>query len=442
MAKKTPARSKSRICQTCANKQVAAFVKAAFQLMATGKSDKTLHALSDAVAEKYPDFNYGYDAIRQHIRNHERKLWSLWHESRNNPERAVPSAAERREAKTWAGQAAAIDARVLQKENERLRTEISQYRSGEAILRLALAEVLKVPPDLDYPPAPPLDKRKGLDTEVAVLHLSDLHIGKVTASYSTSVANERMLALTNAILHVTNVRRAAAKIEEIHVYLGGDIVEGDGAIFPKQAHLVDSSVLEQATVSGPSILARTIMSLAQSYRKVVVRVVSGNHGRPGSKHSSDHPKTCWDRVAYTAAKLMLIGPDGNSPLAPRLDFKENDTWYFVDNVLGWGNLVIHGDSIKGGFAGYPWYGTGRMVQKWRTSIPEPFRYVYLGHFHTNAMFTINSTVVLANGALESDNDYALQNMGSSGEPCQRLAFYTAKRGLISDNWIYVTDRTA
>ena len=329
--------------------------------------------------------------------------------------------------------------KVLQAENSRLRREIGQYRSGEKILRASLADLLQTPVDMSYPSPPPKSRHKK-EEEIAVLHLSDLHVGKVTSSYGTAVAAERVEELVKSVMRITEVRQAVAKIEELRVYLGGDMVEGDGAIFAKQAHQVDSSVLEQATITTPQILAGAIAALSQVFRRIKIRCVSGNHGRPGSKDSNSHPRTCWDRVTYTATKLILLG-NGKSPLNKRIEFIENDDFYFVDTLFDkWGNLVIHGHEIRGGFAGYPWYGVGRKALQWQNSISEQWSYLYVGHFHTYASFTISNILVLANGALETDNEYALQNMAAAGTPVQRLSFYNERRGMISDNPVYVTER--
>lgn len=330
------------------------------------------------------------------------------------------------------------DIASLQKENAKLRSDINKYRSGEQIIISAIKDLLRVPADTRYPKAPATSRKKATE-EIAVLHLSDLHVGKITSSFGTAIAAKRMKVLTDKVIHVAETRRQSAKIEEIRVYLGGDIVEGDGAIFPKQAHLIDSSVLEQATIAAPKILFDCIIRLTEAFKNVTVKCVSGNHGRPGNKHSSDHPNTCWDRVAYKATKMMLLGHANDSPLADRLKFYENDDFYFVDELFGkWGNMVVHGHEIRGGFAGFPWYGTGRKAMGWKSSIKEKWQYLYHGHFHTLASFTVNNGIMcFANGSLETDNEYALQNMAASGTPVQRLTFYSEENGMISDNPIYV-----
>ena len=45
---------------------------------------------------------------------------------------------------------------------------------------------------------------------------------------------------------------------------------------------------------------------------------------------------------------------------------------------------------------------------------------------------------LANGTTESDNEYALEQLAAAGWPVQRLAFFSAHHGLISDNPVWLT----
>jgi len=251
--------------------------------------------------------------------------------------------------------------------------------------------------------------------------------------------------LIKKVNEITEIRRNGSKIDEIRVYLGGDIIEGED-IFPHQAHLIDNNLFTQAVKDGPAVIASCIIRLLETFQKVRVVCVPGNHGRNGPKSSRSHPKTNWDNVCYAVTKLIIMGP-GDSPrpdIVDRIEFiepHEDHNWYAVDDVLGWGCLMVHGHEIKGGFAGYPWYGAGRRSAGWIDTIPDPWDYLYVGHFHTYAgpvMF--NHRTMLANGTVESNNEYAAANMASCGYPCQRLNFFNKKYGLISDHQIFISDR--
>ena len=262
-----------------------------------------------------------------------------------------------------------------------------------------------------------------------------------TASFDSTVCAERMRFLTEKVLRITDMRRVNASIDEIRVYLGGDMIEGE-TIFGGQAHEIDSNLFEQTILNAPEILTALVLNLLKSFKKVRIATVPGNHGRSGSKYSGAAKKTNWDRVFYAILKTNLLGTDQypREDLMERLSWLENhESFWVVDRVYDWGNLIFHGDQIKGGFAGFPWYGAAKKLWGYIDLIPPQWDYAYIGHFHTPAMVVLNHRILLANGTFESDNEFALEQLASGGFPCQRLAYYNEDHGLISDNPIWLVE---
>jgi len=331
------------------------------------------------------------------------------------------------------------DVKILQKENGNLRRKLATLRSGEGMIIEAVKDAWESPADMEFPKIPYVKNMgRGLQ-EIACLHISDTQIGKITATYDTDVADRRLQLLARKAINLTRVRRNGSKIDEIRIYLGGDMIEGED-IFPHQAHLIDSSVFEQAVKNAPAMLARCILTLAGDFRKVKVVCVAGNHGRNGPKGTRAHPKTNWDTVAYEVMKLMLVGtPENPTPISKRLQVEIAPSFYYVDRVFDWGNLMVHGHQITGGFAGFPWYGTAKKAWGWIDSIPDPWDYLWFGHFHTYASAVLNHRTFLCNGTTESDNVFAQAQLAAAGFPCQRLSYFDAEHGLIADNQIFLTD---
>jgi hypothetical protein len=327
--------------------------------------------------------------------------------------------------------------RLLKKTVKDLKRKIEGLASGDKLITEAVEQAYEDPPDL-YIPKSKKDTRKRKNEEIAVLHLSDLHIGKLTSSYDTAMAEERLMLLAKKVNHITEVRRSSSKIDELRIYLGGDMIEGED-IFATQAHLIDQSLFDQAVKNGPAIIAKCILALSEAFPRIHICTVPGNHGRNGPKGSRSHPRTNWDNVCYEVLKIYLLGSNGNrKETKNRITMEISEEFYIVDRVYEWGNLMVHGHEIRGGFAGLPWYGVAKKAWGWIDSIPVPWDYLWFGHFHTYASATLNHRIFLANGTIESDNEFAQQNMSAAGFPCQRLCFFDEKNGLISDNQVYLT----
>jgi hypothetical protein len=297
----------------------------------------------------------------------------------------------------------------------------------EAIAKLPAPE-LKIP-DL----ASKQSSKKNVES--AVLHLSDVQWGKVTSSYSSSIARQRLYELAVHVGKVIEARKHGARIEELHLLLGGDIVEGEN-IFPGQKHLIDAPVYAQAIHGASASIARLALRLLRHVDRIYIHCVGGNHG----DDNKDSP-TNWDEVCYEVAKRDLLGGSELFPerkkLTNRIIFGPIGNWFRVVRVLGWGNLLIHGHQLKGALGGT---GFRTKVAGWIDAIPQSWDYLWLGHFHTMSSWVVNRRVVLINGTTESDNEYAQEDFAAVGIPSQRLGFFDEKYGLIADYPIYLTER--
>lgn len=271
--------------------------------------------------------------------------------------------------------------------------------------------------------------------EIAALHLSDVQWGKVTNSYNSDVAKKRLNELAIHTGKVIDARKHGAKIEELRLYLGGDIVEGED-IFKGQAHLIDAPVFAQAIHGASAAIARLAIRLLSHVERVKILSVRGNHGRDSSGGPGN-----WDEVCYEVAKRDLLGGANLFPerkkITNRITFGPIGHWYQLDRVFGWGNLIIHGDQMKGSLGGA---GFKTKVAGWVDAIPGAWDYLWLGHFHQMSSWVVNSRVVMVNGTTESDNEYAQESFAAVGGPSQRLGFFDEKYGLIADYPIYLGER--
>jgi len=263
--------------------------------------------------------------------------------------------------------------------------------------------------------------------ETAAVLLSDWQLAKVTPSYSSDVCASRIEALADKVSQLTDVQRADHPVKECRVYLGGDIIEGE-MIFPAQSHRIDASLFRQVMLDGPQILGDFLRRMLTIFDKVHVVGVIGNHGALGGRSRKEyHPESNADAMLYEVVRIML---ESESRLTWAPNFTEGERhWFAQDEVQGNKLFLFHGDQVKGGFAGFPWYGFGKKLLGWDRMYG--FDYALSGHFHTPVRGYYNGIVHWGNGSTESDNTYAAENLASAGEPCQWLLFF-AENGIAAE----------
>ena len=323
---------------------------------------------------------------------------------------------------------------ILLRENDRLRKLQAKTDASWGLIERVLSDVYDAPSNISVPRPKKVTKKS---KEIAVLHLSDLHFGKRTKDYNTSVAVERMTKLCRAVSEIVNVRKKWASIDKAIVLWGGDFLENESGIFPAQPHLIDMDLLDQMVKVGPEIIVNTMLSIGGIFRDITVRGVPGNHGRLSLFNS---PRSNADSVFYEIARRMIGMSDPKLHKRIKwdlpLDRTPGEEWFSRFPIIGdHKGMLIHGHEIRG-VLGFPWYGVGKKVQGWNTAkATRGFNHFWMGHFHTAAAFRLNDVYVMASGTIESSNEYALQNMASGGSPNQRITFFNERYGMLADHLI-------
>lgn len=283
--------------------------------------------------------------------------------------------------------------------------------------------------------APKADtRRKTAETAIAVL--SDWQLGKRTPSYTSAICEQRIEEYAERVRVVAGIQRADHPVTDLRVYLLGDIVEGE-MIFPGQAHLIDASLFVQTMVDGPRILGNFLRRMLSVFERVHVVGVIGNHGALGGPVRRDyHPESNADAFMYEFTRRVL---EGEKRLTWAANLKPGErNWYAVDYVGEKGFLLFHGDQIKGGFAGFPWYGFSKKIQGWAMgAIHEKFHYALSGHFHTPVRGLYGRIRHWGNGSTESDNTYAAERLAAQGTPSQWLLFAHPNHGVTSEHEIHL-----
>jgi hypothetical protein len=327
----------------------------------------------------------------------------------------------------------------LRAANRRLLAQLERARATKAeLVEAVYAAALDAARALVIDPVPPPPAKRRGRPEVSVLVCSDWQLGKRTPTYDSQVAAKRIELLAAKARRIARLHRAARPVEECHVWLLGDLVEGE-LIFPGQAHRIDASLYRQVVEIGPRLLAGLLRSLLADFARVHVVGVIGNHGAIGGPYRREmHPESNADLMLYRIAREILAGE-------PRLTWQLPDVpgergWWQVDRIGRYSALLVHGDQIRGGFAGYPWYGLGKRVLGWYAgAVPEAFSEVALGHWHQTGLVTLGRLRAWANGTTESDNTYAAEQMASAGRPEQWLLFVDPAKGRVTASYILQLD---
>lgn len=281
--------------------------------------------------------------------------------------------------------------------------------------------------------------RRTRRSEVAIAMLSDWQLGKTTPTYDSAICEQRVGLYADKVAKLAAIQRADHPVRRLHVWLLGDLVEGE-LIFPGQAHRIDASLFRQVTVDGPRILAGFLRKMLAEFESVHVTAVDGNHGAIGGPFRREyHPESNADRMLYQIVRDLLAGEERLTWTLTEPDGERN--WYAIDRIGEYSAMLFHGDQIRGGFAGMPWYGFYKKVLGWR-QVVEPFTEAACGHWHQAATLPLNEVLVRVNGSTESDNTYALEQLAAAGRPCQRLFFVSPERGRVSAEYLVWLDGDA
>lgn len=310
--------------------------------------------------------------------------------------------------------------------------EETEAHLAEVVYRAAadVLQTISLPPV--EPPKP--DRRRKRSEEVAVPWIADLQLGKRTPDYDSDVARERIALWGDKVVELTDLHRSARPIRRAHVWLLGDIVEGED-IFPGQPWLIDSSLYRQVAKNGPEILGNFLRRMLGTFESVHVVAVIGNHGRIGRKGQA-HPETNTDRMVYSITQQMLAAEDRLTWHFAEPDNAGDRGWHSVDTIGNYRCLLVHGDQFRGSL-GVPWYGIRKKVLGWKAmaaadTLPFPdFDDVAFGHWHQPVSWTINGIGVRGSGSPESYNDFAAENLAGMSRPSQRLMFVSPEAGHVT-----------
>lgn len=318
-----------------------------------------------------------------------------------------------------------------------LRNLAKQKVSKEELVEAVYVAAKDAAKALNLPktPKPKAPKKSKNTPETAIAVLSDWQLAKITPSYNSQVCEERIELYGDKVIECASIQETDHPVRSLRVWLLGDLIEGED-IFPGQAHLIDASLYRQITVDGPRILCSFLRKMLTHFDEVHVVGVIGNHGRIGRK-GVFAPETNGDRMLYKICEQILASETRLTWSIP--DGMGERNWYAVDKVTpAYSALLCHGDQIRGGFGGFPFYGLAKKTWGWATgAIEEHFDEVVIGHWHQPTRVTLNRITARVNGSTESHNTYAQEQLAAVGRPSQWLLFAHPERGITAEYCLWL-----
>ena len=324
----------------------------------------------------------------------------------------------------------------LRSENKRLARRVDVLKNvQQEVVSVAYQAAFDAFANFEMPrtKSPTLKQNKNKSPETAVVVFSDWQMGKITPDYNSNVLEERIDLYTQKLLEITEIQRMDHNVDDLHVWMLGDIVEGE-EIFPGQSHLIDSGLYRQVGINGPRILGKFFKTALENFKRVHVIGVIGNHGAVGGRARKQHdPETNMDRLLYKIAELMFSSEDRITFNIP--DGKGERNWYAIDTIGNYSTLLIHGDQLPHPNSISPYK---VKVFGWKDgAIPEHFDDIFMGHYHVQAKYTLGSSTLRISGSPESYNTYAQEYFSSMSRPCQHLMFVHPENGVTSEYSVWL-----
>jgi len=246
--------------------------------------------------------------------------------------------------------------------------------------------------------------------DTLVIHLTDLHAGKVVKDqegkviFDEVVFRTRIDRLCEQILKLldNNIAKGVA-ISDVVILSTGDLCNGEG-IYATQAYEQEIAPPKQVMLIV-EVLQKLILSLLDRKLNVQFAGVRGNHGRTGK---DTDVTSNWDLMVYLVldfwARLVLKNP--------KLTIKFSESEHMVLNIRGNGYLIRH---IAPEQCDSP---AGRAkINEWARK--HNVKAVVYGHWHHIGLFDVDGIRVFRGGSLPGGDDLS-ESMGKHSEPMQGI----------------------
>lgn len=258
---------------------------------------------------------------------------------------------------------------------------------------------------------------------VAVAMASDWHVEETISAESTNGLNEFNLRIAKSriekffttIARLTEIERHGAKIDDLVLWLGGDLMTG---MIHEELAETNSQTPTQTILWLQDRLLEGIETLKPHFRRILIPTSYGNHGRTTVKprHAT--------AAAHSYEWLLYRILEGRTAGDTQLQWQVADSYFNFLTIHDRRIRLHHGDGLKfqGGVGGLT-IPTEKAIAQWNKS-PNRADIDLFGHWHTFQQ----SRTWLCNGSLVGYNAYALSIKASFEPPAQTFFLLDKKRG--------------
>ena len=263
--------------------------------------------------------------------------------------------------------------------------------------------------------------------ETAVLHLSDVHQGKVNwftdletnagyETYNEKIMYAEMDRLVEAILSVNLLLAQSYTLKELYIFATGDLLDND-LIVRGQRFFVDVGVGLQ-TVKAQRLFEDFTLQMLRFFERVHWRIIPGNHGRMTQQREK---APYYNNFDWLLAQMLALAFRNE----PRVTVESPESWFGLYKIYGWRYFLHHGDTVYS-WMGIPYYGLQRQGKSRRTEVDMDIELI--GHFHQQMEIPISSkSYTLVSGCWIEKDDWGWQKYGVFSKPEQRYFGVSPKR---------------
>jgi len=336
---------------------------------------------------------------------------------------------------------------IIRQKNEQLRLVTRQLKertqendSAERIRE----EIFKLEAYSPEPPTWPTIKPGSKTTGIPLLLLSDWHWGETVDrdqvggmnAFNRKIARQRVKILRDATIDLCTNHMTTPNYPGIVCCIGGDMITGN--IHDDLRETNDGPVMVSVMEVEEQLIG-LIRDLADTFGKVFVPCVPGNHGRNTIKpRAKNRVYDSYEWLIYCHIERYFQNDDRVHVYVPN----EVDAHFAI---YGHRFMLTHGDTlgVKGGDgiigALGPIARGAVKVGRSEAQCKRDFDTLLIGHYHTYIPRG-DAVPVLANGSLIGYNEYArLCLRAGPARPSQSLAFIHPKRGFTAQWPIYLDD---